>query len=296
MRLLRSNSVQSTSLLVAYWRSLETLHAPSSKPLIQDPTAQILLDNLLPQEARQEFETSPLRQIGWDMLALRTRVIDDWLLQQGPFADNNLSEEDGNNTKRPSESGHRRQLVNLGAGMCGRPYRLNCNGILSRVLEVELDGSLLDIKHQVLAEAGCQPTTDLISVELDLLKDSKTALSTLYENGLEENKPTDWLAEGLFAYLDSNGHQSIFELAGHRPQSRLAVSLFEDECKDLFLQHGVDLPWNDDLVPCQDVIAQATSVGWELERLVQNKDWKELYGRDTHLPGYNIIFFQWPEC
>jgi len=284
MRLLKSNSVQSTSLLVAYWRSLETLHAPN--PLIQDPTAQILLDNLLPQETKQKFETSTIRQIGWDMLALRTRVIDDWLLQQGPFENSSSSSADGNN---PSES---RQLVNLGAGMCGRPYRLDCNP-LTRVLEVELDGSLLQVKHQVLAEAGYQPTTDLISVELDLLKDSEKSLATLYENGLEEDTPTDWLAEGLFAYLDSDGHQSVFELAGHRPQSRLAVSLFEDECKDLFLQHGVDLPWSD-LVPCQDVIAQAKSVGWELERLVQNDDWKELYGRDTHLPGYNIIFFQWP--
>ena len=128
MRFLRSNSVQSTSLLVAYWRSLETLnYSTINPPLIQDPTAQILLDNLLSNEARQEFEKSPLRPIGWDMLALRTRVIDDWLLKEGPFASSNGS------------SGGRRQLVNLGAGMCGRPYRLNCADILDRVIEVELD-------------------------------------------------------------------------------------------------------------------------------------------------------------
>ncbi|KAL3933181.1 MAG: hypothetical protein SGBAC_010511 [Bacillariaceae sp.] len=286
MRFLKSNSVQSTSLLVAYWRSLETLHAPN--PLIQDPTAQILLDNLLPEETKLKFEASTIRQIGWDMLALRTRVIDDWLLQQGPaFAHS----QNGHDPRRR----RRRQLVNLGAGVCGRPYRLNCTDLISRVLEVELDGSLLDIKHQVLTEAGLQPNTELISVELDLLKNSETALATLYENGLEEDAPTDWLAEGLFAYLDSDGHQSVFELAGHRPRSRLAVTLFEDECKDLFLQHGVDLPWNENLYSCQDVIAQATSVGWELDRLVQNNDWKKLYGRDTHLPGYNMLFFQWPE-
>lgn len=281
MRFLKSNSVQSTSLLVAYWRSLETLHAPN--PLIRDPTAQILLDNLLNEEARQKFETSTIRQIGWDMLALRTRVIDDWLLQQGPFQNISANPYHG-----------RRQLVNLGAGMCGRPYRLNCANIFDRVLEVELDGSLLDIKHQVLREAACQPTTDLVTVELDLLQDSDKSLVTLYQHGLERDKPTDWLAEGLFAYLDSDGHQSVFELAGGRSQSRLAVSLFEDECKELFLQHNVDLPWKD-LVPCEDIIAQASSVGWELERAVQNKDWKNLYGRDTHLPGYNILFFQWPK-
>jgi methyltransferase (TIGR00027 family) len=281
MRVIKSNSVQSTSLLVAYWRHLETSYA--SKPLIEDRPAKVLLDALLAPEAWSRFETSSLRPIGWDMLAVRTRVIDDWLLYRGPFAD---VEKAHDNTAKT------RQLVNLGAGMCCRPYRLDLHTSIDRVLEVELDGSLLTIKHQVLEDAGYEPTTNVIPVEMDLLQ-SYNALDTLQEFGLELEQPIDWLAEGLFAYLDSKGHQSVLELAAH-PQSRIAISLFEPECKELFLKHGVDLPWND-LVSSESVVAQAEEIGWELEKHVCGKDWNTLYQRDANLPGYNMIFLKWPE-
>lgn len=252
----------------------------SCEPLIEDRPAKVLLEALLSPEAWKKFETSSLRPIGWDMLALRTRVIDDWLLHRGPFADDEKLDD-----KKPNT----RQLVNLGAGMCCRPYRLDLTTSVDRVLEIELDGSLLDIKHQVLGEAGFKPTADVIQVEMDLLE-SDNSMEALQEYGLQKEQPIDWVAEGLFAYLDTEGHRSVLELAAV-PQSRIAISLFEPECKELFLQHGVDLPWND-LVSSQSVIAQAEEVGWTLEKHVTAKDWKSLYQRDANLPGYNMIFLK----
>ena len=79
-------SVQQTSLLMAYWRMLETRrshtpHAPSPS-LIQDEFAPILLDNLASPELLQQFQSSPFLPIGLNFLAIRTRIIDDWLLEK----------------------------------------------------------------------------------------------------------------------------------------------------------------------------------------------------------------------
>lgn len=92
--------VQSTSLLVAYWRDLETRNP---FPLIQDPTAQVLVDALLSPSQRQKYDASPIRPYGLECLAVRTRAMDDWLAADVS-----------------SQSKQKRQLVNLGAGMCCR--------------------------------------------------------------------------------------------------------------------------------------------------------------------------------
>eukprot|EP00980_Cylindrotheca_fusiformis_P007625 scaffold1599_cov115-Cylindrotheca_fusiformis.AAC.10 len=276
MRVIKSNSVQSTSLLVAYWRHLETVYG--SNPLIEDRPAKVLIDTLLSPEAKTQFETSAIRPVGWDMLAVRTRVIDDWLLHKGPFADPQKTEEKKFKT---------RQFVNLGAGMCCRPYRLDLKTSIDRVFEVELDGSLLDIKHRVLRESGYEPNVDVIPIEMDLLQ-SNNSLQILHDFGLQKEQPIDWLAEGLFAYLNSQGRQSVLELAAV-PQSRIAISLFEPECRELFLEHGTVLPW-DEPVSAETVIEQANSLGWVIHKHVTCRDWQSLYQRNVYLPGYSMIF------
>jgi hypothetical protein len=47
-------------------------------------------------------------------------------------------------------------------------------------IKVELDGSLLKIKHQVLQNAGYDPTTNIIPVTMDLIQ-SYNALDTLHD-------------------------------------------------------------------------------------------------------------------
>jgi len=120
--------VQETSLLVAYWRHLESIsapynknignHVPASPPLIQDLYATKLVEALLPQKRQIEFDKSPIRDTGRDILAVRTKCIDDWLLRRGE-EDGSAAAVDANKKDKPC-----RQLVNLGAGMCARYYRL----------------------------------------------------------------------------------------------------------------------------------------------------------------------------
>jgi O-methyltransferase involved in polyketide biosynthesis len=114
------SEVQATSLLVAYLRHMETTRSrignnqPPSPPLIQDDFAQILLDQLLVGNNNKhmidQWRQDPFLPLGINMLAIRTRTIGDWLLQG---------------------KGHA-QIVNLGAGMCTRPYRLDCPGLPTR--------------------------------------------------------------------------------------------------------------------------------------------------------------------
>jgi O-methyltransferase involved in polyketide biosynthesis len=141
--------VQSTSLLVAYWRDLETRgqadHIPHHKPLIQDPPAQALLDALLSPSQRQAYQDSPIRPYGIECLATRTRALDDWLLRVHAT---------GNNNDIIMPTKPQRQLVNLGAGMCCRPYRLQ--DLPLHILswwEVDSDMELLKVKRSILQSA-----------------------------------------------------------------------------------------------------------------------------------------------
>jgi methyltransferase (TIGR00027 family) len=190
---LRLTAVQSTSLLVAYWRKIETqrssLGTSSQSPsLFQDEQAAVLLDALSTPEQLEEYATSPILPIGINLRAIRTRTIDDWLLQA--------------DESRP------RQEVNLGAGMCTRPYRLPWpSNVTTTIFEVD-DSQLLQTKRRVLHQAGYLPRVPVVNVAGDVTK-AESLGESLLKLGFNPTAPTDWIAEGLLEYLSVETHRPL---------------------------------------------------------------------------------------
>jgi len=90
------------------------------------------------------------------------------------------------------------QVVNLGAGFDTRPFRLTLPPSL-RWFEIDLPG-VFDRKEPALADLHAVPTCVRIVVPTDL---RGCWTDPLLRAGLEADRPTMWLAEGLLFYLEA---------------------------------------------------------------------------------------------
>lgn len=117
---------------------------------------------------------------------LRTRVLDDFLL--GVTRDG------------------ARQVVLLGAGLDTRAFRLGwppgC-----RVFELDRPG-VLAFKQDVLDDAGARAEAARVTVAVDLGGDWA---GPLREAGFDPDRPSVWLAEGLFLYLPADAERRLVE-------------------------------------------------------------------------------------
>lgn len=170
-----------TALMVAAARAIET-HRHDS--LAQDVYAEHFVlaapaSASWPVHLRQvpEGDTNPL----WGRFAryfgLRTRVLDDFLLQS-------------------VHEGGIRQVVLFGAGLDARAFRLDWPpGCV--VFEIDREG-VLEFKHQVLGGLSAAPKAARVPIPIDLRADWVGALTAA---GFDTAAPTVWLAEGLLFYL-----------------------------------------------------------------------------------------------
>lgn len=190
------NFTNDSAMMIAYERALET--AQGDAALFHDPLAKALAGskgeglstNFEAMSAVFEFQ-------GWGefhktWVAIRTRFIDDSIAQHaatGGFA----------------------QLVNLGAGMDTRPYRLMsytafANGAFDVDMAVVNEG-----KSRIFGEllGAPEPHCPVTTVDLDFLDAEKTLATELGKPGstprFDANAPTLFVSEGLIMYLGAVG-------------------------------------------------------------------------------------------
>jgi methyltransferase (TIGR00027 family) len=191
-----TESVGSTALGVAAARAVET---ESENPLIQDPFARTFVEaagegmwSLMadPTQAAKLTDVDPDLLAHWhvmiDFMAVRTAFFDEYFLNA-------------------AASGVR-QVVILAAGLDARAWRLPWP---DQTTVYELDqAKVLDFKSSALQRRGAQPTSNLISVPIDLRQDWPTALR---QAGFDASQPTAWSAEGLLRYLPARAQDLLFE-------------------------------------------------------------------------------------
>jgi O-methyltransferase involved in polyketide biosynthesis len=303
------SKIQATALLVSYWRFKE-----SQRPggLISDLPDGLILDSLLSPAQRRAFEESPILERGIDALALRTRFIDDWvLLGQDEQRKNVLA---------------RNAVVNLGAGMDTRPYRLSGLANRSTYIEIDSDVSLLEVKHSILqrgstslcadrlgpsAATAANTTSSVVTMKPFCtivragadLSDAQSTLQSLRAAGLklseastngsdDANESVDWIAEGLFAYLDPSHHRPLLKLThdASGPHSRMVLTVLDPIGEVNFRSLGFEIPYAR-LVPVQEIVRQAREVGWREARVVPFEELFQRYHRSpvTDLTGYVLL-------
>jgi len=170
--------VTDTAVWVAYYRDLESRRPDA---LFQDPYAKHMMGERGETIAR--FMNKTTHYTAWT-LAIRTVVIDRFILEK-------ISE--GVDT-----------ILNLGAGLDARPYRLDLPSGL-KWIEVDFD-RMISHKSQILA--GEKPRCTLERVSLDL--SSREERKELFARINSESKKVLVITEGVIPYLTEN---QVAELA-----------------------------------------------------------------------------------
>jgi methyltransferase (TIGR00027 family) len=180
-----SPDVAWTSMLTAYARAQETRRPD---PLFSDELAGRFVSayagdfgqgNALPDLGpANDRGSSPLWNGFSFYLAMRTPFFDEGILRAAP--------------RTP-------QVVVLGAGLDSRAFRLGL-GRETTVFEIDR-APVQKFKSDVLDQVGAEPTCVRRTIAADMVTDDLA--DALIDAGFDEQKPTCWVAEGLFVYLTS---------------------------------------------------------------------------------------------
>jgi methyltransferase (TIGR00027 family) len=180
------NFTNDSAMMIAFERALET-ERPDA--LIRDPLAKFLKGSKGEKLSTEfgaycghfQFEGWPEFHKMWT--AVRTKFIDDRLIQA-------ISTE-------PAVS----QLVNLGAGLDTRSFRLECFKELKAVFEVDME-VVNSGKMKVLEKLNVTPFCEKYEIiSIDFLDKDKSLKAELSAKDFNEDMPTVFFAEGLIQYL-----------------------------------------------------------------------------------------------
>lgn len=213
-----SNFTNDSAMMIAWERSLESARPDA---LFHDPFAAALASNK--GEALSEgfganaalFGLTDWPEFHKTWTSVRTKYIDDTVT-------------------RHASTGRFRQLVNLGAGMDTRAYRLPCyaaftNGTFDVDMEV-VNGN----KTKIFAEYLGAPKAhsgSVHNVNLDFLSEETSLAAVLGAiEAFDESQPTVFICEGLIMYLGAEGKTKLIRdvSAVAAPGSVLVLQFMED--------------------------------------------------------------------
>jgi methyltransferase (TIGR00027 family) len=240
-----ATSVGVTATMVAAARAIAT---KADSPVINDQFAEPLV-----RAVGVDFFT---RWASGDLLAVD--VDDDesgWKLEHMPAAMAARTRFFDSFFAEATQAGIR-QAVILASGLDARSYRLAWPADTT-VFEID-QPQVIAFKTTTLEGLGAAPTAELRTVAIDLRQDWPTALR---EAGLDTNRPTAWIAEGLLGYLPPEAQDRLMDniTALSAEGSRLAVEAIPDRPQrdteraremmrrstSKWREHGLELNWEE---------------------------------------------------
>lgn len=184
-----------SAMMIAYERALET---ERDDALIHDPFAKFFQGSKGASLSEQfgaacvHFQFDGWVEFHKMWTAVRTKFIDDELAKA---------------------CGTTSQFVNLGAGLDTRCLRLECLKSVNVAFEVDMQ-VINDFKAKILPKLGVTPICEKVEVlALDFLDEEKTLKTELPGRGLDLQKPTVFVAEGLVQYLGAGKIKLLKDVA-----------------------------------------------------------------------------------
>jgi methyltransferase (TIGR00027 family) len=260
-----ATSVGATATMVAAARAIAT---KADNPLIDDRFAEPLV-----RAVGADFFT---RWIDGDLVAAD---VDDhesgWKLEHMPAAMAARTRFFDSFFHDATQAGIR-QAVILASGLDARAYRLAWPADTT-VFEID-QPQVIEFKTATLASLGATPQAELRTVAIDLRYDWPKALA---DKGFDKNRPTAWIAEGLFGYLPPEAQDRLLDniAALSAEGSRLAVEAIPDRPQQdteraremmrrataKWRDHGFELDWEELGFEGErnDVAAYLDNLGWQ---------------------------------
>jgi methyltransferase (TIGR00027 family) len=245
------NFTNDSAMMIAFERALETKRADA---LFSDPLAEALAGSKGEslsgnfENMCTIFEFEGWREFHKTWVAVRTRFIDDRVVEHaagGGFA----------------------QLVNLGAGMDTRPYRLESyqafpNGAFDVDMAVVNEGRakiFTELLANQLPALHCAVTT----VDLDFLDEERSLQTELSKEGsrFDPAAPSLFVSEGLIMYLGAAGKLKLIAdvSAVAAPGSVLVLQYMDASQSAAAKEHPGAL---DNALSVEEAARELTTHGW----------------------------------
>ncbi len=216
--------------MVSFYRACESERADA---LVRDPFA-VALAAQIPDEQRARFSRGPMHAKSVDILAIRTRAIDERVLA---WVDEGVE-----------------QIVNLGGGLDARAYRLPFS---DRVCLYDVDTpAVIALADRIFAGEARR----VRRVPLDLLRATDLG-EALARAGVDRTRPIGWILEGLIEFLGTAGASRLLGGLGAQSQvgSRLLCQVLDPALVRLAQQRGdAAFPWKR-LPPVESALAALES-------------------------------------
>ena len=259
-----ASSVGATATMVAAARAIAT---KADNPVINDQFAEPLV-----RAVGVDFFT---RWASGDLVAADVDVEESsWKLEHMPAAMAARTRFFDSFFRDATQAGIR-QAVILASGLDARAYRLEWP-VGMKVFEID-QPQVIAFKSTTLEGLGAAPKVELRTVAIDLRQDWPAALR---EAGLDPNRPTAWIAEGLLGYLPPEAQDRLMDniTALSAKGSRLAVEAIPDrperdteqaremmrKSTEKWREHGFELDWEELGFEGErkDVAAYLDGLGW----------------------------------
>ena len=248
-------NVSDTAFAVAHYRAEEN-ERPDA--LFRDPLAAVLAGN----RGKQMGAAMPAPGITAQIVVIRTCIIDEFI---------RLAISEGVDT-----------IVNLGAGLDSRPYRMD---LPESLLWVEVDyPRVIEFKNERLADR--RPRCRLERVALDLANQRERR--KLLENINASAKKLLFLTEGVVSYLAEEDVASLADdLRAMDHAYGWIVEYFSPELARVRMRRGFNRKMQNapfKFIP-KDWFAFFASHGWRTKRIGYLPEEAERLGRPITLPG-----------
>jgi len=228
--------VEETSLMVACFRAAESRRPDA---LVRDPYAVEIAETRLDAAKRAQYTGSPLFATTVDLLACRTRVLDERLL-----------------------AWRIDQLVNLGAGVDSRPYRLPFPPGTA-VFPVD-SAAVVGWASRFFGHRPARARVVPVAADLG---DPADLLARLAGAGVDFGRPVGWVLEGVLEFLGRTSAPDLLAAltAAAVPESRLIAAVLDPALVAVARERGdAAFPWKR-LDSLETVLSWLA--GWELSVL-----------------------------
>eukprot|EP01104_Vermistella_antarctica_P016098 TRINITY_DN541_c0_g1_i1.p1 TRINITY_DN541_c0_g1~~TRINITY_DN541_c0_g1_i1.p1 ORF type:complete len:315 (+),score=66.44 TRINITY_DN541_c0_g1_i1:48-947(+) len=221
----QQREIGNTAYLIAYERMIESDRSDGER-LFSDPLAKhlsggdvgkLISEKMFTYCGAFGFEEWPQFHQQWT--AVRTKYIDT-------FIEDEIARL-ASSSSPPSSF----QVVNLGAGVCSRPFRLDCLGKHEATTVFEVDfAHVLKEKTEILN--GAVKEDDAVALRCARvpvacdLGDADLLSTRLQEHGFDPSVPSIWILEGLVMYLpnERTRHLMLEIAALSAPSSSILVN------------------------------------------------------------------------
>lgn len=231
--------IEESCLLVAFWRSQE---AQAPEPLVRDPLAEEMVERYFTPDLRDRYSRSLLFRTAVDVHAVCTHEVDERL-------------------RAWAGGQNHRQIVNLGAGLDARAYRL---GLPEGMRFFHVDSAAVHaFAKDLFRDRSTATPIERVTGRVERLAEVCTELA---RRGVDFDAPIFWLLEGLVEFLGPRKTPEVIREIATRsaPGSAAAIQVIDSAFIDLAKELGdQEFPWRR-LPKVEDVTAPLAEAGWEV--------------------------------